>query len=591
MFLEVNIDKIENNENLIINLEKVLNMNNINFKNPLLNYFLIKQELQKLKYNNSKNQDDSEESDSDCSDVSESDCSDGSNNSNSEDSESEDSDVSEDEFGVNSLFNEYMDFKSKEYDKKINYINKNDFLYKTVFNLDLIKESKTVFFDTNNVLCKLKNNKDVFIKISPIIDPLLYIKKYLNHNHTNCLLPNNNYYKLIKKINTRYNSCYIETLISYLLGQLVEKHICIGVPKYYTSFNGSFKDFIFDISEEYEDIKNKDWFKEKRKLKLFEKIDLYDTKEESKEDSKEDIEEESKENIEEETKETKEDNDIKNIDEIMDNLELDEEIDENNEMKGGENKDYFDNISECSDLELEEKVECVKFKEYPVNCLMTEKLEYTLDELIDEHNYEICNDEWCSILFQIIFTLIILQDKLKLTHNDLHSSNIMFQKTNKEFIYFNIKGEKYKFKTYGKIVKIIDYGRSIFNYENEWFMSDVFNYDGDAEGQYGYPNHKFFDLENANPSINFSFDLVRLSSTIHERLDSKNKPILKLINKWMKDDFSNNIINHPDTFELYTHITKYCHNAKPEFVYKDSIFEDYKINKLPQNVNYLLFCF
>ncbi len=34
---------------------------------------------------------------------------------------------------------------------------------------------------------------------------------------------------------------------------------------------------------------------------------------------------------------------------------------------------------------------------------MTEKLEYTLDELIDEHEYEICNDEWCSILFQVIF--------------------------------------------------------------------------------------------------------------------------------------------------------------------------------------------
>ena len=74
MFLEVNIDKIENNENLIINLEKMLNMNNINFKKPLLNYFLIKNELQKLKYNNSKNPDDSEESDSDCSDDSESDC-------------------------------------------------------------------------------------------------------------------------------------------------------------------------------------------------------------------------------------------------------------------------------------------------------------------------------------------------------------------------------------------------------------------------------------------------------------------------------------------------------------------------------------
>ena len=52
---------------------------------------------------------------------------------------------------------------------------------------------------------------------------------------------------------------------------------------------------------------------------------------------------------------------VKNIEEIIDNLELDEEIDEKIDkdikLKNDENKDYFDNISECSDLDLEEKVE------------------------------------------------------------------------------------------------------------------------------------------------------------------------------------------------------------------------------------------
>ena len=395
------------------------------------------------------------------------------------------------------------------------------------------------------------------------------------------MLPNNNYYQLVKKINSRYNSCYIESFVCYLLNQFVEKNICIGLPKYTNSFNCNIKDFIYDISEEYEDVKNKDWFKTKRKLNLFKKINLYDNKEDDVKEQDNTQEINIKKTIEEK-------NHIQNIEEISNQLEIDEEIIKQNE---NENNDYFDNISECSDIELEEKIECVQFKEYPVHCIITEKLDYTLDELIDEHNYEICNDEWCSILFQTIFVLIILQDRLNLTHNDLHSSNIMFQKTDKEFIYFNIKGEKYKFKTYGKIVKIIDYGRSIFNFNNEWFMSDVFNYDGDAEGQYSYPNHKFFDLESSNPSINYSFDLVRLASTIHERLDENNKDILKLINKWMKDDFSNNIINHPDTFELYNHITKYCHNAKPEYVYKDKIFDDYKINQIPENQKDFTFYF
>ena len=75
------------------------------------------------------------------------------------------------------------------------------------------------------------------MKISPLIEPLYYIKdnfellkSTLDNHQTNYLLPNQNYLKTIKKINSKYNTCYIESLILYLFGKLVDNNICIHFP-------------------------------------------------------------------------------------------------------------------------------------------------------------------------------------------------------------------------------------------------------------------------------------------------------------------------------------------------------------------------
>ena len=55
-----------------------------------------------------------------------------------------------------------------------------------------------------------------------------------------------------------------------------------------------------------------------------------------------------------------------------------------------------------------------------------------------------------------------------------------------------------KFLTYGKIFKIIDYGRAIYNFRGNLICSDSFHKDGDAATQYNiepYLNDKKPRLE------------------------------------------------------------------------------------------------
>ena len=53
----------------------------------------------------------------------------------------------------------------------------------------------------------------------------------------------------------------------------------------------------------------------------------------------------------------------------------------------------------------------------------------------------------------------------------------MFEETDQEYLFYSIHKKHYKIKTFGKIVKIIDFGRGVVNFNNEWFMSDVFSLD------------------------------------------------------------------------------------------------------------------
>ena len=70
--------------------------------------------------------------------------------------------------------------------------------------------------------------------------------------------------------------------------------------------------------------------------------------------------------------------------------------------------------------------------------------------------------------------ITFITKKFLFTHNDLHINNIMYTKTDRTFLYYKFNNIYFKVPTFGYIFKIIDFGRSIFTFNNKVFFNDTF---------------------------------------------------------------------------------------------------------------------
>ena len=230
----------------------------------------------------------------------------------------------------------------------------------------------------------------------------------------------------------------------------------------------------------------------------------------------------------------------------------------------------------------------VKIKDFPVQAILLEKCVSTLDHIMMTD--ELTKEEWVSILFQVIMTLIIYQKMFAFTHNDLHTNNVMFVETTEEFVYYLYEEQYYKVPTYGRIFKIIDFGRAIYKFRGELICSDSFHPKGDAATQYNFP--PYYNAEKPTVEPNYSFDLCRFACALFdyfiydlrkvEKL-CKSDPVIRLIVKWTMDDKGRNVLykssgeeRYPD-FKLYKMITRSVHNHVPSNEIHNAIFSEYKI--------------
>jgi hypothetical protein len=257
--------------------------------------------------------------------------------------------------------------------------------------------------------------------------------------------------------------------------------------------------------------------------------------------------------------------------------------------------DNDDDDTDDDDDESEEPNIYVYINNFPVQMICLEKCSGTLDELftcgdIDENN-------GAAALFQIIMTLIVYQKAFHFTHNDLHTNNIMYVETEEPFLYYNYNGLKYRVPTYGRIYKIIDFGRSIYEWNGKRFCSDSFAKGGDAATQYNC--EPFFDDKIPRLEPNYSFDLCRLGVSIYDFVIDENESIedmddfQKIIYEWCLDDNGKNILykkngmeRYPN-FKLYKMIARTVHNHSPNVQLEKSIFQQFKIsdNKWKKIVN------
>ena len=270
---------------------------------------------------------------------------------------------------------------------------------------------------------------------------------------------------------------------------------------------------------------------------------------------------------------------------------LDDSKDDDVDADGDEDEDDEDDD--------EEDFVFATIPKFPVQVICMEHCESTFDDLI--MNEELSEDEWFSSLMQIVMILITYQKAFAFTHNDLHTNNIMYKTTNKKFIYYCYKKKYYKVPTFGRVFKMIDFGRSIYKYDGKIFCSDSFQTGGDAATQYN--SEPYFNDKKPRLEPNYSFDLCRLACSIFDYLvdemdEIKNldecDPIVRVIVEWCLDDNGVNILyknngaeRYPD-FKLYKMIARYVHNHTPQAQLERPEFSKFLINKMPEEKKSLI---
>ena len=245
---------------------------------------------------------------------------------------------------------------------------------------------------------------------------------------------------------------------------------------------------------------------------------------------------------------------------------------------GGDGEGSSEADTDLSD----EEVLIAKIKNFPVQVIALEKCENTLDHLMSHG--DITDPMWESIVLQIVFSLITFQKTFSFTHNDLHTNNVMYCETDKKFLYYKVNHTYYKVPTFGKLFKIIDFGRAIYKFRGQLLCSDSYHPEGDAATQYNcepYINDKKPRLE-----PNMSFDLCRLGCALYDYLiDEEPTKIVQMMLNWVNDDKGRNILykkngdeRYPD-FKLYKMIARTVNKHVPIDVLSNAYFDKFIVPK------------
>jgi len=522
-----------------------------------------------------------------------------------------------------SFFNDSLQYYPYSLDKLQNY----NPLYNELFNLDKSTYnritlnhryqfvSNKIIFDTSlNVTMK----KDFFVKFSPLVDPIKYMTgKYKEYNMS---LPvfEKNPENIFKKLIEPNNVSYTDNFFYYLTSQVLNSHQFIHATDYYGSFLAIQEKFKCDISDDLEYLYSSDHFNKnlnklhfisendsefhnfgsrsnKKKLQissLTDKTIPFSTLPELSLNTIENLDTEIHDNLIYENNNIKPRNTSESTLDSDDNSEVSNSTESSDENKNENNSEDIENLSE-SDIESEEDFDSdfgddklAFVKDFPVQAICIEKCHGTMDQLFE--NEQMTSNQGVCAVFQVIMTLLCYQKLFHFTHNDLHTNNIMYVETDQAYVYYRYNKVHYKVPTYGKIYKIIDFGRSIFRFKNRLFCSDSFSPEGDATSQYNC--EPYFNPEKPRIDPNFSFDLCRLGCSLYDFIiDDDEDPqyfneLQKIVQLWCTDDKDKNILykkngeeRYPN-FKLYKMIARSVHNHTPENQLKNPIFKKFEIS-------------
>ena len=255
-----------------------------------------------------------------------------------------------------------------------------------------------------------------------------------------------------------------------------------------------------------------------------------------------------------------------------------------------------------------------EFDDFPVQVTLMERCEGTMDALLDAEETDVDgvlaetkDARWSAWLVQVMAALTVAQYYYGFVHNDLHTNNIMWSTTEETHLYYKLSGTtgvtKYlKVPTYGRLMKIIDFGRASFwlSDRSDLLITDSYAPENDAWDQYNCP--PYYDETQPRVDPNPSFDLCRLAVSMFDAIYPEQpptkapptvmakergrisyeteSPLYNLLWKWLTDDEGKSILRKPDDserfpdFDLYKHIARHAKNCIP----REEIQSEYFVN-------------
>ena len=431
--------------------------------------------------------------------------------------------------------------------------------------------------------------RPVFFKYCPLIDPSKYISGQVDYDFTLPSLTTTPG----AKFSDPNNSAYVDGFFYYLSGRLLREHRFVHGLDFFGAFLGIKQDFKYYGEDDLEHVANHTFFNKNVNRLFTINYDIYDSgsrdahtrlalddapvEDVQVEDVQvEDVEDVEDVQVEDVQVEDVEDVQVEDVEDVqVEDVHIEDALDLND---GNSSTSSNTHSSYASGSEPSEESEgsfssmgsadmlCITIKQFPVQVVAMEACEKTFDRIMDQLE----PDEIFAALMQVIMTLIVYQKVFKFTHNDLHTNNVMYVSTDAPFLYYRYNGKNYKVPTFGRIFKIIDFGRSIYFLNGNKFVSDSFSPEGDASSQYNTTPY----LNPAAPPIdpNYSFDLCRLACSMIDAFpnNSTYRPVNNLVEEWCKDTKGRNVMfkrsgeeRYPN-FKLYKMIARTVHDHTPQ---------------------------
>lgn len=474
-------------------------------------------------------------------------------------------------------------------------------------------------------------DKSYHVKCSPLLDPIHYlVGKYKTAKNIHTLPTLTNQSECFAKITDKQNASYVDGFFSYLSSKLKHKNNMLNAVDFYGSYLAVQKVFKATITDDLDYLNQSNYFManigkgytiscgasgnnkfddftgvgsraNKKRLVLEDELDANDlgvccvdpeqsTEEPNKEEkvtqpilceytkSENDGSSSSSESDMDDSDSEQEHQDNKS--DASSNCDGESVSDSGTGVDASES--HSGSESDASDSQSDESLEAYAYIEnFPTNLIFLEKCDGTLDRLFLDQ--EIDETTGAAYLMQVIMSLIAFQKAFHFTHNDLHTNNIMYINTDVEFLYYKYGDRFYRVPTYGKIFKIIDFGRAIYRFKDKLYCSDSFAPKGDAHSQYN--SEPYFNDKNPRVEPNLSFDLCRLGTSIYDFIiqdeDEPRDEFQETIYRWCLDDAGKNVMyrrngeeRYPG-FKLYKMIARNVHAHTPENQLKYPMFSQF----------------